>query len=435
MNKNYGIDWDREIAEQDGGEEQFGGLSQPCIASIPPGQFKKYLPQGELQNIGEEKMDCATRGPLNILEAKLNYLYTKELLEPEIKLFLEKNGYVTTRGIELSDAFNAIKSGTTRQGNSLISPLHSIYEDGVIPKKMLPQLSRFDEHYNPNRITSEMVALGKQFKQYLPVRYRQVQKIFFKEFLKESPLDIAGYAWPEPVAGVYPRTVLRPNHVFVALPESTYEIFDNYADTYDGDFFKVLAPDYDFVDYGYELYIVGQNTEKVIKGLMQQAIEFLKQLVNELSQKKTMPTQTENGKKLYRMAKTLIGTQVIKLTALTQFGKLGCMASMNEVYRRTFGFPIGGGASTADAVPFLKDQKRFEQVRWEDVLPGDIIMFATGTSGVEPNAHGHVFVAGEKWCMSNSSETGTWEATHTYGMIKSYWIDALGFPPMVFRPL
>src|SRR3990167_4810918 len=93
--KNYGIDWEREIKERsDEEDEVYGAFSTPCIAIIPENEREQYLPVGERQNIGEEKMDCASRSPINTLETKFNYLYQNKKLRPENLKWLEDNGYV-----------------------------------------------------------------------------------------------------------------------------------------------------------------------------------------------------------------------------------------------------------------------------------------------------------------------------------------------------
>src|SRR3990167_701755 len=160
--KQYGLNIEKE--KQDQSPEDYLGsstsvLDYPCIAEIPSGQRVQYLPKGELQNIGEEKFDCVSRAVANTVETKLNYLLKKNLLLPEIKTWLLKNNYITENGIELSDAYIAIKSGTTRQGNSLKAPVDAAYRYGMVPKVLLPQLSTFDEHHNPARITPEIDAL------------------------------------------------------------------------------------------------------------------------------------------------------------------------------------------------------------------------------------------------------------------------------------
>lgn len=148
-----------------------------------------------------------------------------------------------------------------------------------------------------------------------------------------------------------------------------------------------------------------------------------------------MPEQTDKGNQLYAMAKSLLGQHVIPLTAATDYGVLGCAASVNAIYKKTFGEEIGGGASTALMLAFLMDTRRFESVLFQDALPGDIAISATGKSIYYPAAHGHVAICGKQWLMSNDSENGTWEANYTYNTWNQHFAIQMGFPVQVFRPI
>src|ERR1041385_1135902 len=120
--KNHGFNVELERQHQSDDDWIFGADSAPCIALIPEAEREQYLPQGELQNIGSEKYDCASRGPINILEAKFTYLYQNYKLNKENRKWLEDNGYVQWGRVLFSDRFIAIKSGTTVGGNSLKAP-------------------------------------------------------------------------------------------------------------------------------------------------------------------------------------------------------------------------------------------------------------------------------------------------------------------------
>jgi hypothetical protein len=71
---NNGLNLELERQHQSNEDWVFGSASPTCIALIPEMDREKYLPVGEVQNAGDEKMDCATRGPVNILEAKFTFL-------------------------------------------------------------------------------------------------------------------------------------------------------------------------------------------------------------------------------------------------------------------------------------------------------------------------------------------------------------------------
>ena len=81
--KQYGFNLELEKSSQS--EEDWVGGTLPDLASIPVAERFDYLPKGERQNIGDEKMDCASRGPLNVLETKFNWLIWNKKLSFEHK--------------------------------------------------------------------------------------------------------------------------------------------------------------------------------------------------------------------------------------------------------------------------------------------------------------------------------------------------------------
>ena len=174
--------------------------------------------------------------------------------ETNIK-WLQDNGYVTEEGrVDFSDRFIAILSKTSRRGNSLKAPCHAIHEHGLIPKPMLPASKdmTWDEYHDPKCITSKMKRLGKEFAKRFNINYEKVYESDFPLLLKKDILDVGGYAWPNPINGEYPRVDYRPNHAFI-IYKPQYYAFDNYI--VDRSFTKKLAPDYDFLDYAYRIFI------------------------------------------------------------------------------------------------------------------------------------------------------------------------------------
>lgn len=263
---NHGLNWKLEKEQQSDKDWVFGAVSPVCIAEkIPPLEREKCLPVGEIQRGQEDMMDCATRSAINILETKFNWLVkNKKISKPTIE-FLENNGFIDSDGVKFSDAFIAIKSGTTRQGNSLKAPLEAIRKFGLIPKKMLPleKSMTWEEYHNPERIVDSLINLGQESLKYIAINYEQVYEKDMDVLLERDMLDVAGYAWPDPVNEEYPRVSYQPNHAFMGIRKPMTYIFDNYLDReIEGDFIKKLASNYDFLDYGYRLIITEKKKEE-----------------------------------------------------------------------------------------------------------------------------------------------------------------------------
>jgi len=298
---NQGFNPELELAILDGSEWKFGALSPTCIAEIPISLRDQYLPQGEIQKGAEDFLDCATRAPINILEAKFNYLYATRKLSDNNRTWLENKGYVGPEGrITFSDRFIAVLSETSRAGNSLKAPLDTIRTKGLIPKKMLPREATmtFDDYHDRIKITQEMLYLGQAFAQRFSIAYDQVRDEQFSEVLSDDMVDVAGYGWPAPRNGEYPRTDRLFNHAFVLFKNPKYNAFDNYLDwdvtnTYQvtDDFTKKLAPDYEFWQYGYRVIVASQNDVSKQISLMQMLLSALISLYNALLKPKaSMPT-------------------------------------------------------------------------------------------------------------------------------------------------
>lgn len=255
---NTGLDLGLERQHQSDQDWVFGAVSDPCLTDMT--DTEPYLPNGEVQFGVEDFMDCASRGPVNLLEAKFNWLLRNNKLLPENKEWLRDNGYMAGNAIEFSDRFIAIKSNTTRTGNSLKAPCDTIYRSGLIPKRMLPKGEgmTWDEYHDKSKITPAMERLGKEFLKRFTINYERVNVAHFAELMKEDIVDLALHAWPEPKKGVYPKTDGDFNHCVIGY-KPKYFIFDNYFDNADGDFVKQLAPDFTFYEYGYRVYISSQQ--------------------------------------------------------------------------------------------------------------------------------------------------------------------------------
>jgi len=243
---------EKEIASQDGSEYQFGAISLD-LATIPVLERHKYLPEGVLQF--SQLMDsqgCASRAPINILEAKFTYFYETSM-HPDLKRWMENKGYIKNNRVLFDDNYIEILSGTTKSGNSLKACLDAIRHHGLVPKTLSMEGLTWEEYMNPSRITEDMKKLGAEFLRRFTIGYEQVQSGQFPESLQEDFLDMALFAWPQPVNGIYPKTEGAFNHA-VAGVNGNIDVFDNYIP-----FIKLIAKDYNFFPWGYSLSVTAQN--------------------------------------------------------------------------------------------------------------------------------------------------------------------------------
>lgn len=272
---NYGLDIEKELSDRSDADWVFGAAGEQRLcatADMPSGSRSKFMPRGEVQRGAEDTMDCATRAPINIVEAKLNWLFSMGRLPDSHVKWLMDNGFMSAdgTGFEVSDAFIAIKSGTTRRGNSLIAPAHALHECGIVPKSAMPLLPdmSFDEYHDKGRITAAIEAIGKQSKEYFKINYERIPRSAFSAALAIDMIDTGGYAWDEPVNGVYGYSAGDPNHAFVVYDKPDFQVFDNYIDPSDGDFFKNLSTEYAFIDSGYRILItIAEHRPSVVERL------------------------------------------------------------------------------------------------------------------------------------------------------------------------
>lgn len=260
--ENHGLDLEKEVLDRtDEDWEYLGATNRPQLFIVSASDRVNYLPQGEVQFGREDMQDCVTRAYINKIEHDVNYMIENKLISDRNKQWLKDKGYmnVTTHRVEFSDAFNAILSGTTRYGNSMIAPAKSIHKDGLIPKKLLPldKSMLWKDYHDPVRITSKLKKLGKEFAKRFSINYERVYEQDYPSLLEHDLLIVAGYAWPSRKNDEYIRVENTPNHAFLAIRPQTF-IFDNYEEG-KGDFIKKLAKDYNFLDYGYRLWIAEEK--------------------------------------------------------------------------------------------------------------------------------------------------------------------------------
>ena len=122
---------------------------------------------------------------------------------------------------------------------------------------MLPYVHDYNEYFNKNVITEEMMQMGREFLDHFPFNYEKVYRHNFDKVLSWTTIGGAGHAWALSIDGVYQKTLAAINHAF-NIWKVRYKITDTYEEG-KGDFIKDLAPDYIFLHYGYRPIIRETN--------------------------------------------------------------------------------------------------------------------------------------------------------------------------------
>lgn len=142
-----------------------------------------------------------------------------------------------------------------------------------------------------------------------------------------------------------------------------------------------------------------------------------------------MNNQTDNSKKLYATAKSLLSTVIVPQGFKPE---LGCAISVTTVINK-IGLTITNTASTFLLLDELINCGLFSEVT--DPLAGDVIISATGTSAVPNNtiSHGHCGILGNFGIMSNDSISGKWKEKWTLSEWQDYYEKQGGYPTRFFR--
>lgn len=112
-----------------------------------------------------------------------------------------------------------------------------------------------------------------------------------------------------------------------------------------------------------------------------------------------------NAQKLVAEAKSCLGQAMWAGTGVDP--EVACAISVNAVYTKAFGVPIGGGASTHDMYQALLRNPSFRQTT--EYAPGCIIISPTGFgTDIAEYPNGHVGIVCNFGICANYSPTGLW---------------------------
>lgn len=189
-----------------------GLLSPPIPYEVrnPLGDWSPYFGNYVGQKYGQwDTQTCWSFAGAEICETQLEYLWKHNLFSDETKKWFRNNGYIDGDGdFYLSRRWVAILSGVRDNGNEQKEFWRLASVMGLIPFTMLPyshedafdEFTRNDfnnEYFNPDVITSEMRALGKEFLKRVRIEFVEVgkrwnnkdPKLLLAE-LKQSPLQM-----------------------------------------------------------------------------------------------------------------------------------------------------------------------------------------------------------------------------------------------------
>jgi hypothetical protein len=243
--KNFGIRIRKPSVE----DYRFGALNETVVN--PSGNWKKYLPVNEHQNLGLETMACVSFSALNCLEILYKFQYGSE--------------------VNFSDRFTAKMSGTTKRGNWLTSVGESIRHDGLVLEKDYPSVwTSWNDFYKevPNEILYKVIKHQVNYEWIIPTN---ADSLFHA--LKVAPIQVVVHAWENPVNGIYQKTHKALNHA-VTLVNAVYGEYWEVFDSYDK-FIKKLSWDY-IINHGFRYSIKKINMIQFKKEKNNSAVYLIK---------------------------------------------------------------------------------------------------------------------------------------------------------------
>lgn len=180
------------------------GDSSPYFGTYAPQRFGGY-----------ETSTCWDVSGCNVAETKLQILWKLNLIPQDTKDWCIANRYCDENGLfDLSEMWVAILSGAKNNGNNQLNFWKIVSVSGLIPHSMLSysdadawknnsMASFVNDYFNVNRITSEMIAMGKEFLKRFSIQAENVQGGFMNDiattlqtYLKEGSMQI-GHPVPQ----------------------------------------------------------------------------------------------------------------------------------------------------------------------------------------------------------------------------------------------
>ena len=178
-------------------EDYFLGVNSPIQheARNTTKDWRPFYSRDERQLlVNSDTYACTNFSGANQWEIQANFFLVNNLWPEDALKFWNKHGYIINNKFEISDRFQAIKSGTkVGFGNYMYKGHDSIRKDGVIPESMLPSnpSMKVEEFYSG--ITEEMNVLGLESLKYFNWMYEFLSDLTPKSMdktLEHAPIQI-----------------------------------------------------------------------------------------------------------------------------------------------------------------------------------------------------------------------------------------------------
>lgn len=219
------------------------------------GNWEQYMttPEKQYREGRFDTQSCTNFDTLKVVQGQINFLLKNKMIPEDKRVLMSSLGYMDDDGmVNFSEAFNAITSGTTSQGNFLQNPPQAIRDFGLIPQKdfITPDdVENFDQWIDKSRITPAMYDKAKVFNTIFDVSYEWI--LYGSEdhqalltHIKQAPISIAlgicgGWENNAPVKACSNRVA----HHAVSLIGVDGQLYKRISDQY-VPFVKTLDPDY-----------------------------------------------------------------------------------------------------------------------------------------------------------------------------------------------
>jgi hypothetical protein len=198
-------------------------------SGLLPKKEPQYLPTFDTSS-------CVSFSALSGIEAIFMRKIELGLITPANIEWLKTNGYFIDGVLNFSDRFIAILSGTTKNGNDVVSVGDAIRRNGLIPETHLPlgdnphlvTPTTFENYIDPTVILPSMIALGKEFLKRFSIVYEWVWFSNDAVFTDNETTALVEALLYGPVQIGIPSPSHHATLMYAIQPLTSYDLFDTY---------------------------------------------------------------------------------------------------------------------------------------------------------------------------------------------------------------